>query len=354
VIKSRWARVLIVEDSPVAGRILSEGISRDQRLAVAGIAVTARSAVEMAERLRPDVITLDLVLPDESGLRVVQRVLHTRHVPIIIVSTLGVDGIESMPFLALAAGAADVIVKPAGDESSLRNFFPDLNERIATLAAAHSVPTHTPVERRLRSRTPALPQDPSAIECVVVGASTGGPPALVELLTGLGPDFPAPIIIVQHIAAPFIEGLVRWLDKETPLRVSLAEDGTMPVRSRAYLAPSAADLIVEADGRLRVIPVAPDRRAIAPSADALFSSAAEIYGARCAGVLLTGMGKDGAEGLLKLRTKGAKTFAQDERSCTVFGMPAAAGRLGAVEAFAEPRTIAARLRKLAARLERMS
>jgi two-component system chemotaxis response regulator CheB len=353
VTKSRWARVLIVEDSPVAGRILSEGISRDQRLAVAGIALTARSAVEMAERLRPDVITLDLVLPDESGLRVVQRVLHTRHVPIIIVSTLGVDGIESMPFLALAAGAADVIVKPSGDETSLRSFFPDLNERIATLALAHAVPTHTPVERTTRVRPQPAAVD-TAIECVVVGASTGGPPALVELLTGLGPDFPAPIVIVQHIAAPFVEGLVRWLDKETPLRVILAENGVVPARSRVYLAPSGADLVFEPDGRLRVIPVLADRRTIAPSADALFSSAADLFGSRCAGVLLTGMGRDGADGLLKLRTKGAKTFAQDERSCTVFGMPAAAGRLGAVEAFAEPRAIAGRLRRLAARLERMS
>ena len=111
-----------------------------------------------------------------------QRVLHTRHVPIIIVSTLGVDGIESMPFLALAAGAADVIVKPAGDENSLRTFFPDLNERIATLALANSVPTHTPVERPVRSGAQAHTLD-AAIECVVVGASTGGPPALVELLT---------------------------------------------------------------------------------------------------------------------------------------------------------------------------
>jgi len=267
--KTRWARVLIVEDSPVAGRILSEGITRDSRLAVAGIAVTARDAVEMAERLRPDVITLDLMLPDENGLRVVQRVLHARHVPIIIVSTLGVQGTESLPFLALAAGAADVIVKPSGDESSLRTFFPDLNERIATLAQTQSVPTFAQVSPLgPRSRARALSAD-EPIECVVVGASTGGPPALVELLTGLGPDFPAPIVIVQHIAAPFVEGLVRWLDKETPMRVSMAEDGMVPARHRAYLAPSAADLVFEQGRRLRVRPVAADRRAIAPSADAL-------------------------------------------------------------------------------------
>jgi two-component system chemotaxis response regulator CheB len=128
----------------------------------------------------------------------------------------------------------------------------------------------------------------------------------------------------------------------------------VPARSRVYLAPSGADLVFDPDGRLRVIPVRADRRTIAPSADELFSSAADLFGSRCAGVLLTGMGRDGADGLLKLRTKGAKTFAQDERSCTVFGMPAAAGRLGAVEAFAEPRAIAGRLRRLATRLERMS
>lgn len=354
--KSRWVRVLIVEDSPVAGRILSEGIAQDNRLAVVGVATTVKDAIEMFHRLAPDVITLDLIMPDESGLRVIQRVRHSRQTPIIVISTLGTAGTESLPFLALAAGAADVIVKPAGDESELRAFFPDLNHRIATLALAHSVPTH-------QSAVPAATNGAAkhqpvisngSLECVVVGASTGGPLALVDLLTGLGPDFSAPIVIVQHIAAPFVEGLVRWLDRETPMRVTLAEDGILPARGRAYIAPSGADLVFEPGGRLRVKAVSTDRRTTAPSADALFASAADTYRSRCAGVLLTGMGRDGAEGLLKLRTKGAKTFAQDERSSTVFGMPAAAGRLGAVEAFAEPKAIAARLRKLAARYERMT
>ncbi|HLJ85152.1 MAG TPA: chemotaxis protein CheB [Candidatus Eremiobacteraceae bacterium] len=355
--KTRWARVLIVEDSPVAGRILSEGIAQDNRLAVVGIATTVRDAIEMFNRLQPDVITLDLMLPDESGLRVIQRVRHVRQTPIIVISTLGTAGTESLPFLALAAGAADVIVKPAGDENELRAFFPDLNQRIATLALAHAVPTHESPLRISTNGTAPRPQPietNGALECVVVGASTGGPLALVDLLTGLGPDFAAPVIIVQHIAAPFVEGLVRWLDKETPMRVALAEDGILPARGRAYVAPSGADLVFGPGGRLRVKAVSAEKRATSPSADALFASASDTYKSRCAGVLLTGMGRDGAEGLLKLRTKGAKTFAQDERSSTVFGMPAAAGRLGAVEAFAEPRVIAGRLRKLAARHERIT
>ncbi len=354
--KTRWARVLIVEDSPVAGRILSEGIAQDNRLAVVGIAGTVREAIEMFYRLQPDVITLDLMLPDESGLRVIQRVRHSRQTPIIVISTLGAAGTESLPFLALAAGAADVIVKPAGDENELRAFFPDLNHRIATLALAHSVPTHVPsLNPQSNGSAHALPSSSlTVVECVVVGASTGGPLALVELITGLGPDFSAPVIVVQHIAAPFVEGLVRWLDKETPMRVALAEDGILPARGRAYVAPSGTDLVFEPGGRLRLKAVSAERHSTAPSADALFASAAETYGARCAGVLLTGMGRDGAEGLMKLRTKGAKTFAQDERSSTVFGMPAAAGRLGAVEVFAEPRAIAGRLRRLAARHERMT
>jgi two-component system chemotaxis response regulator CheB len=189
---------------------------------------------------------------------------------------------------------------------------------------------------------------------VVVGASTGGPPAIVEFLNALGSDFGAPIVIVQHIAAPFIDGLVRWLDKETPAWVSLAEDGAELLAQHVYLAPAGCDVSFRGNGRLSVKKASTDRKGIAPSADLLFESASDIFRGRCAGVLLTGMGRDGAVGLLKMRSRGARTFAQDERSCVVFGMPAAAGRLGAVEAFGEPKVIAARLRRLIAKSERMA
>ena len=348
--KARWARVLIVEDSPTAARMLVDGISRDQRLAVAGVALTAGEAVTLADQLHPDVITVDLTLPDETGLDVILRVLRKSYIPIIVVSSLPNNGSSSPAFRALLAGAADIVPKPSGDPATVRAFFEDLNERIASLATAQSVPTHRPAKAAApRSRTAA---GGTIVECVVVGASTGGPTALVEFLSGLGTDFPAPVVIVQHIAAPFVEGLVKWLNQETPLPVKLAADGEALVAGQGYIAPASADLVLKSGGKLSVKNAQPGRAHIAPSADALFESAAEAYKSRCAAVLLSGMGKDGAAGLLKVRAKGGKTFAQDEASCTVFGMPGAAGRMGAVEAFAEPRSIAANLRKLVEKPER--
>ncbi len=350
--KARWARVLIVEDSPTAARLLVDGISRDQRLAVAGVALSAGEAVTLAEQLRPDVITVDLTLPDETGLDVILRVLRTSYVPIIVVSSQPNNGSTSPAFRALLAGAADIVPKPSGEPGAIRAFFDDLNERIASLAAATAVPTHRPSKlAQTRSRSHG---SGASVDCVVVGASTGGPTALVEFLSGLGPEFPAPVVIVQHIASPFVEGLVRWLNQETPLPVKLAADGEALAPGRGYIAPAAADLLVKNGGRLSVKNAQPGRTHIAPSADVLFESAAEVYKSRCAAVLLSGMGKDGAAGLLKVRAKGGKTFAQDEGSCTVFGMPGAAGRMGAVEAFADPRSIAVSLRKLVERPERMT
>ncbi|HXW77572.1 MAG TPA: chemotaxis protein CheB [Candidatus Eremiobacteraceae bacterium] len=353
--KNRWARVLVVEDSPTAGKILSEGISRDHRLAVAGIATTAQDAIVMTEALKPDVMTLDLMLPDETGLGVIRAITKRRHLPIIIVTSLPVEGADSLPFRALATGATDLVAKPAGDAASLKKFFLDLNERLATITAAVAGPADG---RSSANTTHAIPTvqhaNEQTIDCVVVGASTGGPPAIVELLNGLGKDFPAPVVIVQHIAAPFVDGLVRWLEKEGPMHVSLAEDGAHLRPGHAYVAPAGCDISFVSGGRLSVKKVSPDRKSIAPSADLLFETAADTYRGRCAGVLLTGMGRDGATGLLKMRARGARTFGQDERTCVVFGMPAAAGRMGAVEAFAEPKVIAARLRRLVARNERLA
>lgn len=341
--------MLIVEDSPTAARLLVDGISRDSRLAVAGVALTATEAATLAEQLQPDVITVDLMLPDETGLDVILRVLRKRYIPIIVVTALPQNG-SNLAFRSLLAGAADIVPKPPGNPKQLGEFFEDLNERIALLASAAAVQTHGP--STLRPTRRKTQGNGSTVGCVVVGASTGGPTALVEFLSGLGADFPAPVVIVQHIAAPFVEGLVKWLNQETPLSVKLAADGDILEASRGYVAPASADLLIKSGGRLSVTSVLANRTQIAPSADALFESAAEVYKSRCAAVLLSGMGKDGAAGLLKVRTKGGKTFAQDRGSCTVFGMPDAAGRVGAVEAFAEPRGIAAHLRKLVERSER--
>ena len=349
--KARWARVLIVEDSPVVAKMLKDGISRDERLAVVGVAATARDAVETATALEPDILTLDLLLPDHNGLYVLRELLPKRFVPVVVVSAL-VGSEDSLPFQALGEGAVDLVAKPAAGKS-MRAYFEDLNERLVVLAGRHGVAVHP------GRRTPILPADaamaqptaraaqPTLIDCVVVGASTGGPAALAVLLRRLGAEFGAPIVIVQHIPAAFVEGLVRWLATETPVRVRLAHDGMRLAPGEAYVAPPDREITVALGGRLSVREPALPRRAGAPSADLLFESAGEVFGKRCAGVLLTGMGKDGAAGLLKLRQRGAKTFAQDESTSTVYGMPGAAAQLGAAEVFTDPATIGSELLRLA-------
>ncbi len=345
------ARVLVVEHSATASHDTSGGIAGDARITVVGAAKSADEAVAMAELLKPDVVTVSLALPHEQAISVIERILKTRSIPIIALSSLQVSGTDSVPFRALAAGASDLLVKPVTGVASQKKFFADLNERVISLASAHTVPlTIGAFTTDLSDTGTSLD---GGVDCVAIGASTGGPPALVELLKALGPDFTPPIVIVQHIAAPFVDGLVRWLEKETPFCVQLAKGGMLPEPRHVYVAPGGVDLVFGAGGRLQIKPASHEHRGIAPSADLLFESAAEHFKSRCAGVLLTGMGRDGAVGLLKMRTRGAKTFGQDEKSCIVFGMPAAAGRLGAVEAFAEPKAIGAQLRMLAARAGRM-
>ncbi|MBC5805775.1 MAG: hypothetical protein DLM53_04035 [Candidatus Eremiobacter antarcticus] len=341
---ARWARILIVESSPEAAARLSSGISNDPRLAVAGAALNADEAVAMQLALSPDVMTVDLALPDEAAFDAIARVLAQHHLPIIAISTPSQDGSPGLAFRALLAGAADVIPHPAADQSTHAGFFSDLNERIASLAQSRSVPTHPPLDVDRRKRLPVA----GAIECVVVGASTGGPNALMQLLAGLDEDFAAPILVVQHIAAPFVEGLVKWLNAETRLHVKLADADEALVPGTVYVARPESDLKLKNRTTLAVENAAGKSRKLAPSVDALFESAARIFGSRCAAVLLSGMGKDGAAGLLAVRTKGGKTFAQDQRTSIIYGMPAAAVDVGAVECSADPTTIAALLKDLLA------
>jgi two-component system, chemotaxis family, protein-glutamate methylesterase/glutaminase len=341
---ARWARILIVEPSAEAAGKMSSGISNDPRLAVAGAALNADDAVNLQLTLLPDVMTVDLALPDESAFDVIARVLQQRHLPIIAISAVSDDGSPSLGFRALLAGAADVIPHPSADAQTHASFFADLNERIASLAQSQSVPTHPP----LRVSRQRLKVVPGAIECVVVGASTGGPNAVMQLLAGLDENFPVPILVVQHIAAPFVEGLVKWLNAETRLHVKLADPDEPLVAGTVYVARPDNDLKLKNRTTLSVDGTAGRNRKLAPSVDALFESAARVFGSRCAAVLLSGMGKDGAAGLLAVRAKGGKTFAQDQRTSIIYGMPGAAVDIGAVECSADPPTIAALLISLLA------
>jgi two-component system, chemotaxis family, protein-glutamate methylesterase/glutaminase len=351
-------RVLLVEDSSTMRHALREALAADPDLQVVGEAMDGGQAVEMVGRLRPDVITMDMMLPTMSGLVATEHIMAEFPTPILVVSSADRQELFST-YNALAAGAVDVLEKPRGDDSDA-----GWARRLCStvrLVSRIRVITHPRARLDGRSRGPTEPAVPATappppatdqgeIKVVALGASTGGPGALTDLLRALPAGFQTPVLCVQHIAAsePFAVAFSDWLAGQTGRNVSYAVEGT-PVRrlaGRVVLAPPDRHLLVR-DGMLRLSD-APPRHSCRPSVDELFESVATEYGPTAAGCLLTGMGRDGAVGLLQMRAKGGHTFAQDEASSVVYGMPREAALLGAAAFIMPPTRIAARLAELAA------
>jgi len=292
-------RVLIVEDSLTVRKRMVEVLSQDPGLEVVGEAENGKQGIELCQSLHPDVVTLDMMLPVMSGLAATEYIMAYCPTPILIVSASTNRGELFKTYEALAAGALDVLDKPLGDE----------------LDDPHLSSTETDRPR-----------------VVALGVSTGGPAALVEILRALPPNFPLPILVVMHLSRLFAPAFAEWLDGQSPMRVAYATDGEpLPVRceGRVIIAPPDHHLVVQGS-RLRLTE-GPERHSCRPSVDVLFDSLAEQVGPSCSACLLTGMGKDGAEGLLAIREAGGRTIAQDEETSVVFGMPREAIRLGAAE-----------------------
>ncbi|MEU4428196.1 chemotaxis-specific protein-glutamate methyltransferase CheB [Actinoplanes sp. NPDC024001] len=348
-------RVLIVEDSATMRGHLREALAPDPQLEVVGEAVDGLRAVEMTARLRPDVITMDMMLPGISGLAATEQIMAEHPTPILVVSSADRQELFST-YNALAAGAVDVLEKPRGDDSDA-----DWSQRLrATLRMVARIRVITHPRARLDGRldrrnwvdpVPAAPPPAPLTETlgvVAVGASTGGPAALTEFLRELPPNFRTPVLCVQHIAASeqFAVAFSDWLAGQTGRNVRYASDGVAisRVAGQVLLAPPDRHLYVR-DHLLRLSD-GPPRHSCRPAVDVLFESVATEFGNAAAGCLLTGMGRDGASGLLQMRSRGAVTFAQDEASCTVYGMPREAALLGAAVYVLPPGRMAARLADL--------
>ena len=343
-------RVLLVEDSATMRHVLRESLAADPELRVVGEATDGPAAVEMCARLRPDVVTMDMMLPTMSGLVATEHIMADCPTPILVVSSADRQELFST-YNALAAGAVDVLEKPRGDDSDLSWGF----RLRAAVRMVSRIRVITHPRARLDGRgttapttTPSSPPVAEAVRLVAVGASTGGPGAITDLLRTLPPGFRTPVVCVQHIAAsePFAIAFSDWLASQTGRDVRYATDG-LPLtvlRGRVVLAPPDRHLFVH-DGVLR-LGDGPPRHSCRPSVDVLFDSVAADYGAAAAGCLLTGMGRDGAQGLLRMRERGAVTFAQDEASCVVYGMPREAAMLGAAAHVLPPARIADRLAEM--------
>lgn len=323
-------RVLIAEDSPSIATIMRDLLSQDPDIQVVGWAKNGQEAIHLRNSLEPDVITMDLNMPVLSGLEAIEAISCTRPVPILVVSQMIETRESEFAFEALRRGAVDIMGKPGGyGESGLLKVKEELLSRIKTVARVR--PIRMIKRPQVHPPPPRFGAKPDHREgLVVMGASTGGPPALAFILKGLPVDFPFPIAIVQHIAPGFVTGLAQWLNSETSLSVKVAANKEPMGTGMVYLAPDNYHLEIGPSKNI-LLKDSPPLRGHRPSIDRLMESAAHSYGRYAVGVLLTGMGSDGAEGLKRIREIGGKTITQDQATSLVFGMPHEATLRGAAE-----------------------
>jgi two-component system chemotaxis response regulator CheB len=330
-------RLLIVEDSPVQREVLRYVLEESGAFEIVGTAGDGQEAVEMTEQLRPDIVLMDCHMPKVGGIEATRRIMGRCPTPIVIVSaSLQPDDVE-LTFDAIKSGALAVLAKPIALTSPGND--QAANEMITTLKLMSEV---TVVGRRFTAREATLtslqpPQRP--VRLIAIGGSTGAPGVVADLLAATGQGKP-PILIVQHMARGFVSGFAGWLAARSGLTVVVAEHAQQCLPGTVYVAPDDAHLGVRRDGRIHL-----DQEVLEegfrPSVSHLFRSVAGAYGPDALGILLTGMGRDGASGLLEMHRAGALTAAQDEDSSVVFGMPREAIRLGAAQHVLPPADLAA-------------
>ena len=328
-------RVLVVDDSALMRQLLAQLLGSDPGIEVVGTAADAARARERIVTLAPDVMTLDVEMPGMDGLTFLQELMDRCPMPVVMVSSLTAAGCATT-LRALELGAVDFVAKPAEDvRSRMAEVASELVEKIKIAAAAR-------VRRRPASARAPLPPPPvrtarppapsMAGPLIAVGASTGGPEALREFLAALPPDAPG-VLVVQHMPVRFTRAFADRLDGLCAMRVKEAEDGDVVAPGRALIAPGDRHMRLARAGAgycVRLDTGAP-RHGHRPAVDVLFGSCAEHAAGRAIGVLMTGMGEDGARGLLAMRRAGAFTLAQSAESCVVYGMPKSAAELGAVD-----------------------
>jgi two-component system chemotaxis response regulator CheB len=326
--------VLIVDDSPSMQLLLGHILGRDSRIEVIGTVDNGAAAIDYvnAANPRPDVVLMDIHMPKLDGFEATRRIMETNPLPIVICTATADPQELQVAFRSMEAGAVACVEKPVGPAD------PEFASRCANLCQTVFLMSEVKVVRRwaklrlaaTRSPTgvPARPDRSTQQRIVGIGASTGGPPVLQMILSALPRDFGAPILVVQHIARGFLPGMVEWLNQTTGLHVHIAAHGALPAAGHVHIAPDDFHLGVTASGRL-ALAREPAENGLRPSVSWLFRSLAAQMGPQAVGVLLTGMGKDGALELLDMRQRGALTIAQDRETSVVYGMPGEAAELGA-------------------------
>ena len=339
--------VLVVEDSPTVRELITHILGSDPDIAVVGTAVSGEDAVAAAARLRPDLITMDINLPGINGYEATRRIMETCPTRIIIVSASHDPKDVARSLRVVEAGALTILPPPLGLGH------PEFQIRAAELIRTVKLMSEIKVVRRWpKAPAPAkaaprveVKPVPKKIELVAMGASTGGPLVLKTILAGLGPGFPAPVLIVQHMSPGFVPGLAEWLRQSTGFPVQVAQDRQEILPGQAYLAPDGFHMGVDRFGRVE-LNTAPPVGGLRPAVAPLFRSVAQTYGPSAVAILLTGMGDDGVAEMALMKEKGAVTIAQDKESSVVHGMPGEAIKLGAALYALGPEQIAELLKNL--------
>ena len=347
VIPAGKIRVLVVDDSAIVRKVLADSLTQEADIEVVGTAPDPYVARDKILALSPDVVTLDIEMPRMDGLTFLKRVMQHHPLPVIVISSLG-QASSRAAIEALANGAVDVMCKPGGPYS-VGELSRTLADKVRAAAAAR-IRKPSPVPSAPPGPPPALPSSalrPSTV--IAIGASTGGTEAITAVLRELPANVP-PILVTQHIPAGFSQAFANRLNQLCRIEVKEAVDGDAVQPGRALVAPGNFHMFLRPAGRGYLVAVKDGPRVCyqRPSVDVLFSSVAEVAKSDAIGVILTGMGSDGAEGMLKMKAAGAYTIAQDEASCVVFGMPREAIRNGSVREVAALANVpAAILRSLA-------
>lgn len=335
---SNKVKVLIVDDSALVRQLMTEILEQDRQIEVVGVASDPLMAREKIKKLNPDVITLDVEMPKMDGITFLSNIMRLRPMPVVMVSSLTEQGAD-VTLEALELGAIDFITKPKIDLAhELKDYGEEIRAKVKMAAKAKVKARDTRMDTKPKFDADAVIQKKAAghfkttDQIVAIGASTGGTEAIKEVLMYLPPDFPG-TVITQHIPELFSKPFADRMNRCSQMIVCEAEDGQQIVRGTAYIAPGSKHLLVERDGARFVCRLndGPPVNRHKPSVDVLFRSVAQNAGKNAIGVILTGMGNDGAAGLKEMQEAGAPTIAQDEKSSIVWGMPGEAVKLGGVD-----------------------